>query len=130
MRSVLGSGCPLNLILKLISKLWKIARSDKFTDVTLASEDDVCSESHRRALSCKSSFISTRCENMIITMSRSWSRGWRKMKSLEEELEPDISLEPGGHNRVSLGQENEVKVMKRKSWNQILPWNLVGTGCP
>ena len=43
----------------------------------------------------------------------------------EEELEPDTPLEPGGHKRVSLGQEDEVQEQRSRSCNQILPCNLV-----
>ena len=45
----------------------------------------------------------------VNTLTRSRSRSWRKRKSLQEELEPDTPLEAGGHNRVSLGQEDEVQ---------------------
>ena len=34
-------------------------------------------------------------------------------------MEPDTPLEPGGHNRVSVGQEDEVQIEKRRSWNQV-----------
>ena len=44
-----------------------------------------------------------------------------QVKRLEEkeELEPDTHLEHGGHNRVSLGQEDEVQIKKMRSWNQV-----------
>ena len=49
----------------------------------------------------------------------------------EEELEPDTPLEPGGNNRVTLGQEDDVQEQRSRSWNQILPCNLVAPqGCP
>ena len=43
-------------------------------------------------------------------MTRARSRGWRKGRK---------KLEPGGHNRVSLGQEDEVQIKAMRSWNQV-----------